>query len=134
MVHRSALVVGALVIGGTLLAGCGGDDGDSGGDGGGEAQTTGGGGDDGSVTVVAEDTLSFDRDDYSVPAGEVTIDYENGGNIAHTLLIDGIDDFKLAVVSSGDTDEGTTELETGEYRIYCDVPGHSDMEATLTVE
>ena len=133
MVHRRALVVGALVIGGTLLAGCGGDDGDSG-DGGGEAQTTGGGGDDGSVTVVAEDTLSFDRDDYSVPAGEVTIDYENGGNIAHTLLIDGIDDFKLAVASSGDTDEGTTELETGDYRIYCDVPGHSDMEATLTVE
>jgi cytochrome c oxidase subunit II len=134
MVHRKALVVGALVIGGTLLAGCGGDDGDSGGDGGDEAQTNGGDGGDGRVTVVAEDTLSFDRDDYSVPAGEVTIDYENGGNIAHTLLIDGIDDFKLAVASSGDTDEGTTELETGEYRIYCDVPGHSDMEATLTVE
>ena len=132
MVHRRAVVVGALVIGGTLLAGCGGDDGGDGA-GGGEAQTIGGG-NDGSVTVVAEDTLSFDRDDYSVPAGEVTIDYENGGNIAHTLLIDGVDDFKLAVASSGDTDDGTTELEPGDYRIYCDVPGHSDMEATLTVE
>lgn len=131
-------MIGALVIGGALLAGCGGDDGDSGGGGaeGGadEAQTTGGDGDDGSVSVVAEDTLSFDRDDYAVPAGEVTIDYENGGNIAHTLLIDGVDDFKLAVTSSGDADEGTTELEPGDYRIYCDVPGHSDMEATLTVE
>ena len=126
-------MIAALVIGGTVLAGCGGDD-DSGG-GGGEAQAGGGGGGaDDSVTVVAEDTLSFDRDDYSVPAGEVTIDYENGGNIAHTLLIDGVDDFKLAVASSGDTDEGTTELEPGDYRIYCDVPGHSDMEATLTVE
>jgi uncharacterized cupredoxin-like copper-binding protein len=38
------------------------------------------------------------------------------------------------VASSGDTDEGTTELEPGDYRIYCDVPGHSAMEATLTVE
>jgi plastocyanin len=132
MVHRRALVIGALVIGGTVLAGCGGDDDSGGGDG--EAQTTGGGSADGGVTVMAEDTLSFDRDHYSVPAGEVTIDYENGGNIAHTLLIDGVDDFKLAVASSGDTDEGTTELEPGDYRIYCDVPGHSAMEATLTVE
>ena len=129
-------MIGALVIGGALVAGCGADDDDSGGNGaeGDEAQTTGRGGGDGSVTVVAEDTLSFDRDDYSVPAGEVTIDYENGGNIAHTLLIDSVDDFKLTVTSSGDTDEGTTELEPGNYRIYCDVPGHSSMEATLTVE
>jgi cytochrome c oxidase subunit II len=140
MVHGRAIVIGALVVGGTLLAGCGGgDDGDSGGagaEGGGDGSglSTDGGGDDGSVTVVAEDTLSFDRDDYSVPVGEVTIDYENGGNIAHTLLIDGIDDFKLTVASSGDTDEGTTELEPGDYRIYCDVPGHGSMEATLTVE
>jgi plastocyanin len=86
------------------------------------------------VTVVAQDSLSFDRDEYTAGAGEVTIDYENGGNMTHTLLIDGVDDFKLSVAASGDTDEGTVELEPGDHRIYCDIPGHESMEATLTVE
>jgi uncharacterized cupredoxin-like copper-binding protein len=38
------------------------------------------------------------------------------------------------VTSEGDTDVGTADLEPGEYRLYCDVPGHESMEATLTVE
>jgi uncharacterized cupredoxin-like copper-binding protein len=52
----------------------------------------------------------------------------------HTLLVDEVDDFKLQVNTNGDTDTGTVELEPGEYRLYCDVPGHTSMEATLTVE
>jgi plastocyanin len=123
--------IGALVVAGAVLAGCGGDDG--GGEGGdGLSSGSGGGGD--TVTVVAQDSLSFDRDEYTASAGEVTIDYENSGNLTHTLLIDGVDDFKLTVTSSGDTDEGTVELEPGDYRIFCDIPGHESMEATLTVE
>lgn len=112
-----------------LLGACGGDDGDglSTGDGDGD-------GDAGTVAVVARDALRFDRDSYSALAGEVTFDYENGGNITHTLVIDGVEGFKLQVNSGGDTDEGTVELDPGEYRIYCDVPGHAGMEATLTVE
>jgi plastocyanin len=131
--NKRVTLIGALVITGAGLAGCGGDDGGGGGDG----LSTGsgdGGGSGGSVTVVAEDTLSFDRDEYTAGAGEVTIDYENGGNMTHTLLIDGVDDFKLSVAANGDTDEGTAELEPGDYRIYCDIPGHESMEATLTVE
>ena len=123
--------IGALVVAGAVLAGCGGDD-DSGG-GGGDGLSTGSGGGD-TVTVVAQDSLRFDRDEYTADAGEVTIDYENSGNLTHTLLIDGVDDFKLTVTSSGDTDEGTVELEPGDYRIFCDIPGHESMEATLTVE
>jgi cytochrome c oxidase subunit 2 len=123
--------IGALVVAGAVLAGCGGDD-DSGG-GGGDGLSTGSGGGD-TVTVVAQDSLRFDRDEYTADAGEVTIDYENSGNLTHTLLIDGVDDFKLTVTSSGDTDEGTIELEPGDYRIFCDIPGHESMEATLTVE
>ena len=50
----------------------------------------------------------------------------------HTLLIDGVDDSKLQVSANGDTDRGTVDLEPGDYA-YCDVPGHSSMEATLAV-
>jgi plastocyanin len=91
-------------------------------------------GDGGGLTVEALDSLSFDRDSYTASAGEVEIVYENGGSMVHTLLIEGVDDFKLQVNTNGETDTGAVELEAGEYRIYCDVPGHSSMEATLTVE
>ena len=131
--------MGALAIAGAVLGGCGGgDDGDSAGGGGDDGLSTDdggdGGGDGGTVTVVAEDSLSFDRDAYTASAGDVTFDYENGGNLTHTLLVDGVDDFELRVTSGGDTDEGTVQLDAGEYRIYCDIPGHESMEATLTVE
>ena len=126
-------LIGALVITGAVLAGCGGDD-DGGGGGNGLSTGSGEGSSGSTVTVVAQDSLRFDRDEYTASAGEVTIDYENGGNLTHTLLIDGVDDFKLSVTSNGDTDEGTVELEPGDYRIFCDIPGHESMEATLTVE
>jgi plastocyanin len=133
VINKRLTLIGALVIGAAVLAACGGDD-DDGGGGDGLATGSGDSGGGAPVTVIAQDSLSFDRGDYTASAGEVTIDYENGGNITHTLLIDGDDDFKLTVSANGDVDEGTTELEPGEYRIFCDIPGHESMEATLTVE
>ena len=130
--YKRVTLIGVLVITGVVLAGCGGDDDDDGGDDG--LSTGSGDGAGGTVTVVAQDSLSFDQDEYTASAGEVTIDYENGGNLTHTLLIDGVDDFKLSVTSNGDIDDGAVELEAGDYRIYCDIPGHESMEATLTVE
>ena len=133
MTNERLTLIGALVIIAATPAACGGDD-DGGGGGDGLSTGSGDGGGVVPVTVVAQDSLRFDRDDYAASAGEVTIDYENGGNLTHTLLIDGVDDFKLSVAANGDTDEGTAELPPGDYRIYCDVPGHESMEATLTVE
>ena len=132
MTNKRLTLIGALVITGAVLTGCGGDDDGGGGDG--LSTGSGDGGGDGTVTVVAQDSLRFDQDDYTASAGDVTIEYENAGNLTHTLLIDGVDDFKLSVTSNGDTDEGTVELEPGDYRIFCDIPGHESMEATLTVE
>jgi len=129
--NKRQTVIGALVITAAVLVACGGDEAGSGG---GDGLSTGSGDGGGPVTVVAKDSLSFDRYDYTASAGEVTIDYENGGNLTHTLLIDGVDDFKLSVSANGDIDEGTAELEPGDYRIFCDIPGHEIMEATLTVE
>jgi cytochrome c oxidase subunit II len=130
--NKRLTLIGALVIVAGVLAGCGGDDDDGGSGGDGLSTGSGDGGE--TVTVVAQDTLSFDGDTYTASAGEVTFEYENGGNLTHTLLIDGVDDFKLTVSANGDTDEGTAELDPGDYRIYCDIPGHESMEATLTVE
>lgn len=86
------------------------------------------------LSVVAED-IDFPYDEYRVDAGEVDVVYENQGSIVHTLVIRGVDDFKLTVRSKGDVDEGSVELEAGEYELYCDIPGHerAGMEATLVV-
>ena len=132
MTNKRLTLIGALVITGAVLAGCDDDGGGGGGDG--LSTGSGDGGGAGTVTVVAQDSLRFDQDDYTASAGDVTIEYENAGNLTHTLLIDGVDDFKLSVTSNGDTDEGTLQLEPGDYRIFCDIPGHESMEATLTVE
>lgn len=89
---------------------------------------------DGALTVIAED-IKFGKDEYQADAGEVTFVYENQGSIVHTLLIEEVDDFELTVSSAGDVDEGTVELEPGDYVMFCDVPGHrvAGMEAALVV-
>ena len=86
------------------------------------------------MSVVAKDSLSFDRDDYTASCRRGHDRLRERWEPHPRLLIDGVDDFKLSVSANGDTDEGTAELEPGDYRIYCDVPGHESMEATLTVE
>jgi plastocyanin len=119
MRRAGLILLGSAAMAAIVVGACGGDD------------DTGGG--EGDVTVVGEDTLSFDKGDYTAQAGEITIVYEAGGSMVHTLLIEGVDDVKLQVSSTGDSDSGTVELEPGSYELYCDVPGHEAMRATLTV-
>jgi len=56
----------------------------------------------------------------------------------HTLIISKDDikvpNFKLVVAQKGSTDSATVNLEKGVYTLLCDIPGHSNMKATLTVE
>jgi plastocyanin len=115
-----------LIIGAIALSSCSGDD-DSG-----DAAPVGPG--DGGVEVVARD-IEFGESEYGTPAGEVQLRYVNEGSIAHTLLIDDVDGFKLEVTGNGDEDQGSVDLEAGTYTLYCDVPGHREagMEATLVV-
>src|SRR3546814_8789429 len=87
-----------------------------------------------SVEVVAED-IKFAESGLEAAAGEVEFTYTNDGVIGHTLLIDGVDDFKLEVEANGDVDEGTVTLDAGSYTVYCDIAGHREagMETTLEV-
>lgn len=86
------------------------------------------------LDVVALD-IAFQESTPSVPAGEVTVTMVNEGQINHTLVITGLDGFRLATPNNGDTDSSTVTLEPGLYEFFCDVPGHVDagMVGTLAV-
>jgi plastocyanin len=150
--RRTFAIATLLALPFATLAACGGDDDDASGTPGdnsdstettasGETEDTEptddtdapAGGD--AVTVVAED-IEWTEDSYTATAGEVAFVLENQDSIRHTLVIDGVDEdtFKLESGGSDESDEGSVELEAGEYEIFCDVPGHTAMRSTLTVE
>ena len=87
------------------------------------------------LTVHAQDSLKFDKTDYTAKAGDLTIGYVDDGSLTHTLLIQGKDGFKLQVTSRGDTKSGKVNLSAGSYTILCDIPGHeaAGMKARLNV-
>jgi plastocyanin len=115
----------ALALG---IVGCGADDTTV------SPTAAGGDGQGARVTVVARD-ISLSQDGYSTDAGPVHVTYRNDGSIEHTLVIEGVEGFKLDVHAKGDVDDGSVTLEPGTYTIYCDIPGHrqAGMHATLTV-
>lgn len=72
----------------------------------------------------------FDQEEYTVPAGEVTVHLSNEEG-HHGIEIEGTD------ISIEGDDSASDTLEAGEYIIRCSVPcgeGHSDMIATLVVQ
>ena len=89
------------------------------------------------LTVTAVPSIRLDAADYQATAGEVLVGLVNEDSVRHTLIIakDGtkVPDFKLVAGEKGAVDSGTVTLEAGEYTLLCDVPGHQNMKATLTV-
>ena len=93
----------------------------------------------GATVIKAVPSLRFDADTYGpISAGEVTFGYVNEDTVRHTLILakgdTKVPNFKLVIGKKGDVDSGTVTLETGEYTLICDGPGHANMKATLTVE
>jgi plastocyanin len=90
------------------------------------------------LVVTATNAIAFDKTEYSVAAGEIAVAYQNDSPIRHTLIVieDGekVPNFKLVVNKKGDVDTGSITLPAGTYTLFCDVPGHTNMKATLTVE
>ncbi len=103
-----------------------------------------GGGDNESSSNDNEDTVSegaaivdikasnwqFDKEEYTVPAGEVTVNLSNEEGF-HEIEVEGTD---INVESDGSS---SATLEPGEYTIRCSIacgPGHDDMVATLVVQ
>ena len=91
------------------------------------------------VQVNAVASLKFDKSDYgTVKAGDLVFGYSNQDSVRHTLIIardnTKVPNFKLVIGEKGANDSGSVALEAGTYTLLCDVPGHSNMKATLTVE
>jgi plastocyanin len=135
MRRHASLFIAVLV--GLLMAGCGGsgsgrseqaadapaEDGSA---------AAGGAGD---VTFVADDVVYSDAPS-TVPAGQVTFELVNEGNVPHDVTLEELDDEVVAHAEGGQTVTGRTELEPGTYTYYCSVPGHraAGMEGNFTVE
>jgi plastocyanin len=143
-VRRAAALVAVALL---TIAACGGDDDDatptSGAtdDGGTAGGPTSAGTDDtggtapSSLEFTAVD-IDFEQEEAAAAAGEIEVVLVNEGAIEHSWLVEGHEPaLRLHVQSSGDTDEGTINLDAGEYEYYCDIPGHraAGMEGTLTV-
>ncbi len=103
-----------------------------------EATTTeassGGGGE----TIDISDTeFALDPSDPTAAAGPVTINVSNDGETVHDLEVEGngVEEVTPSIEAGGSA-QLNVELEAGEYKIYCTIPGHADqgMEGTLTVE
>ncbi len=93
----------------------------------------------GALVIKAVPSLRFDAAEYGpVKAGEVLIGYSNSDSVRHTLILakdkTKVANFKLVVAQKGSSDSASVTLTAGTYTILCDVPGHSNMKATLTVE
>ena len=92
---------------------------------------------DAGLVVKAVASIRWDATEYTATAGDIKVFLANDDSVKHVLVIRQGDkvvgDLELAVTKKGTVDEGTINLEAGEYRIYCTIPGHGGMDSTLTV-
>ena len=96
----------------------------------------GGGGGGGAPVKIDGADLSFAPKEVTAPAGPVSITLNNIGKIHHTLVIEGVSDFKKLEADPGQAPSETwAGAKPGEYVLFCDVAGHraAGMEAKLKV-
>ncbi len=145
----------ALLVGGLIAAGCGGDDEDPGDPGAAqnppsETETD----TQPEQTGTAEEgkapgdqrlrddadpsgQLRFEKDALKAKPGQATLVMRNPSPVPHGIAVRGSGiDRKGETVQEGGTSQVTVDLKRGEYEFYCPVPGHESggMRGTLTVE
>jgi plastocyanin len=139
---KRALILLAVLVAALAFVACGSDDDDDTAAETTPAETTeaagggGGGGETLTITADPDGNLSWEPTELTAPAGPVTIELDNPSPVAHDVAIEGNGvEEKSDLVTDG-TATVTADLQPGEYRYYCTVPGHADagMDGTLTVE
>jgi uncharacterized cupredoxin-like copper-binding protein len=91
------------------------------------------------VDVKAVEGVAWDKKAYTATAkdGKVTINGSNVSSIAHNLYVEDstgkvIGDF-INLPQKGSKDTRVLPLAPGTYKVICKVPGHNNMNSTLTV-
>ncbi|MGN8644496.1 cytochrome C oxidase subunit II [Gracilibacillus sp. HCP3S3_G5_1] len=119
------LLLGWMILLTIVLAACGGSNDENNSN---ETEETATG--NGETVDIKALNWEFDQEEYTVPAGEVTVNLTNEEGF-HGIEIEGTD------IVLADEGSATTTLEAGEYTIRCSIPcgvGHNEMIATLIVE
>jgi plastocyanin len=107
-----------------------------------EAKEEAEGGTAGAATVDFEadpsGALAYTTDSATAKAGKVTVNFTNSSPVPHDVALEdeaGETIAETEVLAEG-SDSTTAELEPGEYKFFCTVPGHRQggMEGTLTVK
>jgi len=92
---------------------------------------------DASLVVKAVPTIRWDATEYTATAGDIKVFLANDDSVKHILVVlqddKVVGDLELTVTKKGTVDEGTINLEAGVYSVYCTIPGHGNMNSTLTV-
>ena len=119
--HRLLLLTALLLL---LPGGCGGDDDD-------QRRTVTA--KPGATLAVAADEYSFDPERVVLTgAGELTVELENVGVLAHNLKVfDGGDEIGgTPTFTGGKTRSGTVTVAPGEYELVCTVGDHAELGMT----
>jgi plastocyanin len=83
------------------------------------------------IGLVGTDDLTWEPDEVSADAGEVTFAITCEQSVNHNLAIEGEE---VAACAPGQTVSDTIELDAGTYEFVCTIPGHERrMRGTLTV-
>ena len=108
--------------------------------GGGEKEAEGGTAGAATVDFEADPSgaLAYTTDKATAKAGKATVNFTNSSPVPHDVAIEdeaGETVAETEVLAEG-SDSATAELEPGEYKFFCTVPGHRQggMEGTLTVK
>lgn len=95
---------------------------------------------DANVVINAVSGIQWEQKEYTATStnGAVKIAVENLSNEPHNLNLKDSSNVVVAktlnIASRGSIDSGTFTLAPGVYAVFCLIPGHSNMKATLTVD
>ncbi|MFN3285194.1 MAG: cupredoxin domain-containing protein [bacterium] len=91
------------------------------------------------VVQVSEKEFSIAPSPSTVSAGRITFRVKNDGSIEHNFVVLSADKKKVAeldAIKPGQSQELVVQLQAGEYRLVCTVPGHEEagMHTTIRVQ
>lgn len=125
--RRTPLLFAAAALSIAPLAACGG--------GSDKADEPAGSGSGTEVVAKGSDALKWDKSSYEAKAGSVSFKLVTEGQTAHTLLVKQGDDVLPGMeLSTAGRKSGSLNLQAGTYTVFCDVAGHGNMHAELTVK